>query len=195
VELGTGTGVIALLLAIKEPACHISALEIMPQMAHMARRSVALNDLDDRIEIIEGDMRQAECLLGKESCRLVVSNPPYYAIGAGRENADELFAAARSERYCTIWELARVAAALLSSGGEFYLIHRASRLAEVLEALYAAALRPQTLRTVQPFADKPANLFLMKAQKGGKTETLLPPPLVVYEASGKYTEEMCRIYG
>ena len=195
VELGAGTGVIALLLAAKEPACRIRSLELMPQMADMARRSVALNDLAWRIEIIEGDMRQAANLLGKATCRLVVSNPPYYASGRGRENAAELFAAARSELYCTIFDLVRESAALLRPLGEFCLIHRASRLAEVLEALYAVDLRLQTLRLVQPFADKPANLFLLKAQKGGKAETVLPPPLIIYESPGKYTEEMCKIYG
>jgi len=194
-ELGTGSGVIALLLAIKEPGCRIRAVELMPHMADMARRSVALNGLSGRIEIIAGDMRQAAALLGKGSCRLVVSNPPYYAVSAGRQNDGELFAAARSELYCTIAELAREAAALLCSLGEFCLIHRASRLAEVLEALSAAGLRPQTLRLVQPFAAKPANLFLLKAVKGGKAETLLPPPLVIYESPGIYTKEMQDIYG
>ncbi|MCL1906194.1 MAG: tRNA1(Val) (adenine(37)-N6)-methyltransferase [Clostridiales bacterium] len=194
-DLGTGTGVIALLLAAKEPDCRIRALEMMPQMADMARRSVALNGLAGHIDIIEGDMRQAAALLGKGSCRLVVSNPPYYAAGSGRENAGELFAAARSEVYCAIEELAKETAALLVPGGEFCLIHRAVRLAEVLEALYAAGLRPQILRQVQPFAGKPANLFLLKAQKGGKGETVLPPPLIIYESLNKYTEEMQQIYG
>jgi tRNA1Val (adenine37-N6)-methyltransferase len=195
VDLGAGTGVIALLLAAKQPACHIRALELMPQMAGMARRSVVLNGLSERVEIIEGNMRQAARLLGRGSCRLVVSNPPYYASGTGRENSGELFAAARSERYCTIEELAREAAALLNPLGEFCLIHRASRLAEVWEALSAAGLRPQVLRQVQPFAGNPANLFLLKAVKGGKAQTVLQPPLIVYESPGLYTKEMQRIYG
>ena len=194
-ELGAGSGVIALLLAAKQPDCHIRALELMPRMADLARRSVALNGLEGRIEIIEGDMRQAARLLGQGSCRMVVSNPPYYAAGAGRANSGELFAAARSERYCTIGELAREAAALLCPQGEFCLIHRASRLAEVLAALHAAGLRLQTLRPVQPFAGKPANLVLLKALKGGKAETVLPPPLIMYEAPGLYTQEMQSIYG
>ncbi|MCL2496906.1 MAG: methyltransferase, partial [Clostridiales bacterium] len=194
-ELGAGTGVIAILLAAKEPCCRIRALELMPQMADMARRSVALNGMAGHIEIIEGDMRQAAALLGKGSCRLVVSNPPYFASGTGRESAGMLFAAARSECYCTIEELAREAAALLRPLGEFCLIHRANRLAEVLEALGAAGLRPQTLRLVQPLADKPANLFLLKTIKGSKAETLLPPPLVIYDKPGIYTKEMQEIYG
>ncbi|MCL1975989.1 MAG: methyltransferase [Firmicutes bacterium] len=194
-ELGTGTGIIALLLAYKEPSCSIRALELMPHMADMARRSVALNNLSQRIEIIEGDMRQAAELLGKGSYRLVVSNPPYYACGSGRKNASELFSAARSEHYCNIRELAREAAALLCPGGEFCLIHRVNRLAEVLQALQLAGFRMQTLRAVQPFANTAANLVLLKMRKGGKANTIMPPPLIVYEAPGVYSEEMRRIYG
>ena len=195
VELGAGTGVIALLLAVKEPACRIRALEIMRPMADMARRSVTLNGLAERVEILEADMRQAARLLGRACSRLVVSNPPYYAPGSGRQSADELSAAARSEVFCSIEELAREAAALLIPLGEFCLIQRAARLAEVLEALYTAGLRPQTLRLVQPFADRPANLFLLKAVKGGRAETILPPPLVIYEKPGVYSQEMRQIYG
>lgn len=194
-ELGTGTGVIALLLAVKQPACRVRAVELMPPMAAMARRSVALNGLGEQIEIIEGDMRKAAALLGKASCHLVVSNPPYFAAGSGRENTHQLFAAARSECYCTIEELAREAAALLLPLGEFCLIHRASRFADVLAAVYAAGLRPQTLRLVQPYTHKPANLFLLRALKGGQAESVLLPPLVVYDEPGVYTEEMMGIYG
>ncbi|MCL1816531.1 MAG: methyltransferase [Clostridiales bacterium] len=194
-EFGTGTGIISILLAHKQPTCHIHALEMMPQMADMAKRSIALNSLDKNIDIIEKDMRQAAMHLGKASCQTVVSNPPYYACHSGKDNEHELKAAARSERFCTIDDLLREAAAVLCPRGELYLIHRASRFADVLKAVFAEGLRPQTLRLVQPFATKPANLFLLKAIKNGKAETMLPPPLIIYESPGKYTKEMQLIYG
>ena len=194
-ELGSGTGVVSLLLAFKQPGCHICALELMPQMAELSRRNVALNGYQERIKVVEGDTRQAAALFGKAGFDVVVSNPPYYAVGKGRTNQDELFAAARSELYCNIAELAKQAALLLKPLGELYLVHRASRLADVWAALLANGLRPQVLRPVQPFADEPANLFLLRAVKGGQGESKLLPPLVIYSAPDVYSAEIRRIYG
>ena len=194
-ELGSGTGVVSLLLAAKQPNCQISALELMPQMADLSRRNVALNGLERRITVHEGDIRQADQLFGKASFDVLVSNPPYYAVGRGRANQDQLFAAARSEQYCTIDQLAAQAALLLKPLGSLYLVHRASRLADVLAALLEHNLRPQILRPVQPFATKPANLFLLQAVKQGQQESKLLPPLVIYESEGVYGAEMRAIYG
>ncbi len=194
-DLGTGTGVIPLLLAAKQPACHICGLELMPQMARLAARSVVLNQLAGRVQIRCGDIASAAAMFGRATQDVVVSNPPYYRDGAGRLNASPLFAAARSERFCPLPVLLDSTAALLRPQGRFYLVHRAARLAELVAALEQRSLHVERLRMVQPFAGKAANLLLMMAKKQGRGDTEVLPPLVVYCAPGRYGEEMEQIYG
>lgn len=194
-DLGTGSGVIALLLAAKQPQCRIHGLELMPRMAELASRSVALNDLGARISIRRGDIADAAALYGKATMDVIVSNPPYYRAGAGRLNADALFAAARSEAYCPLATLLDSIAAVLKPHGRCYLVHRAARLAELIAALEQRGLHVEQLRMVQPYLRKPANLLLLMAKKQGRGSTAVLPPLVVYRAPGQYSEEMEKIYG
>lgn len=195
IDLGSGTGILPLLMSNKQPDCTVVGLELMPEMADMATRSVALNGLQSRISIICGDIREADKLFGKAGFDLAISNPPYYKVGAGRECRDPLFAAARSEQFCTMAQLLDAAELLLKPGGMLFLIYRVQRAAELLGELSARRLQAEVIRFVQPYADRPANLLLVAARKHGQGETRVPPPLIVYRAVGKYSEEMERIYG
>lgn len=193
-DLGCGTGVISLLLAAKQSACRLVALELMPVMAELARRSVELNSLSQQISVINGDIADAPRLLGEGQLEAVISNPPYYKLGHGRQNADPLVAAARSECFCPLAVLLDSAAALLRPRGRLYLVHRANRLAELTAGLEQRGLRLSLLRPVQPYAGKPANLILLRADKGGRGGTEILPPLLVYDQPGIYSAEMERIY-
>jgi len=194
VDLGSGTGIIPLLLLARERSLRVSGLELMPEMAELSRRSVALNGLEAHIEILQGDIREAAALLGKATADLVVANPPYYAAGRGRESADLLRAAARSERFCPLPLLFSQAAALLKPLGRFALIHRAERLAELITLGRDHGLHGERLRLVQPRAQEPANLLLLEFCKGGRRQLQIPPPLCVYGEGREYSVEMAAIY-
>lgn len=195
IDLGTGSGIIPLLLSAKQPDCTMVGLELMEEMASMAARSVTLNGLDDRISIVCGDIRKAGEMFGKAVFDVAVSNPPYYKTGAGRKNTDPLFAVARSEQCCSLVQLLDAAAAVLKPCGELYMVYRAQRAGELFGELASRRLCLEKLRFIQPYADRPANLLLIKARKHGRGQTQVLPPLIVYEAAGEYSEEMVRIYG
>lgn len=195
IDLGTGSGVIPLLLSAKQPDCTLVGLELMDEMAAMAARSVTLNGLDDRISIVCGDIRKAEERFGKAVFDVVISNPPYYKTGAGRRNTDPIFAIARSEQCCSLAQLLDAVSAILKPGGELYMIYRAQRSGELFGELASRRLCLEKLRFIQPYAGRPANLVLIKARKHGRGQTQVLPPLVVYKAVGEYSEEMVRIYG
>ena len=194
IDLGTGCGVISLLLAHKVSQCHIVALELMPSMADMAGRSVELNGLSRQISVICGDIRKAANNFGKSTFDVVVSNPPYYKEGAGRISKNPLRAAARSETYCSLDELLDATVALLKPLGRFYIVHRAERLSEVLSAGEFRKLHCTQLRMVQSRIDCPANLFMAQFTLGGREQLVVKPPLVVYAGENMYSSEMCRIY-
>ena len=194
-DLGTGTGIIALLLAAYYPHSLGKGLELMPQMAQMAGRSVALNGLEDRLQVVEGDLRNVARLsaLAKGAFDLVCANPPYGRLGEGKVSADPLMAAAKSEVHANLADCLHAAAYLLAPGGLFFLVHRPKRLAEALALCLEQGLAPRFLRMVQPFAEKEANHFLLAAQKGGRKDLLVLPPLIVYGASGDYAAEAATI--
>ena len=194
IDLGTGCGVISLLLANKAPKCQIWALELMPPMADMASRSVELNGLAKQISIICGDIRRSTEYFGRSLFDIVVSNPPYYKAGTGRISADPLRAAARSETYCSLSELFDSVVSLLKPYGRFYIVHRAERLTELLTMGEARKLHCTRLRMVQPRIDRCANLLLAQFVFGGREQLVVDSPLIIYEQEAVYSAEMRRIY-
>lgn len=194
-DLGTGTGIIPLLMRAKTKASCFRALEIQPEMAEMAARSVALNDLQDTIEIVEGDICRASSLFGFGVFDVVTCNPPYIPAGKGLVNPDDKKAAARHEVFCTFEDVAREASRVLKPGGHFYLVHRPSRLTEFFGTLCRHKLEPKRMKFVHPYREKEANLVLMDAVRDGKPYLRLEAPLIVYREPGKYTDEIYEIYG
>lgn len=194
-DLGTGNGIIPLLMSAKTQAAHLTGLEIQPESADMARRSVALNHLEDRIHICEGDIKEASRIFGASAFDVVTCNPPYMIGQHGLTGDDRAKAVARHEILCTFEDVAREAARLLRPGGKFYLVHRPFRLAELLCTLTTHRLEPKRMRLVYPFVDKEPNMVLLEADRGGNPRMTVEPPLIVYQKPGVYTPEIYEVYG
>lgn len=193
-DLGTGTGIIPILLEAKTQAEHLTGLEIQEESADMARRSVAYNGLEDKISIVTGDIKEAGSLLGAASFDVITCNPPYMIGGHGLQNPSVPKMIARHEILCTFEDVAREAAYLLKQGGTFYLVHRPFRLAEIITTLAAHKLEPKRIRFVHPYVDKEPNMVLIEARKGGNPRVTVEKPLIVYKEKGEYTDEIYDIY-
>lgn len=194
-DMGTGTGIIPILLEAKTGASHLTGLEIQADSADMARRSVALNGLEEKIDIVQGDIREAAGLFPAASSDVVTCNPPYMAGGHGLTNPEAPKAIARHEVKCTFEDVAAQAAGLLKPGGNFFLVHRPFRLAEIMVTLTRYKLEPKRMRLVYPFADKEPNMVLLEANRGGRSRMTVERPLIVYREPGIYTDEIYDIYG
>ncbi len=194
-DLGTGTGILPILLAAKTPGRSFTGLEIQKESADMAGRSVALNHLNDRISIVQGDIREAVSIFGAASFDVVVSNPPYMIGRHGLMNPDPAVAIARHEILCSFRDIAEQTSRVLTDRGRFYLIHRPFRLAEIMCTLKEYRLEPKRMRLVYPFADKEPNMVLLEACKNGNPRIRVEKPLIVYERPGVYTREIREIYG
>ena len=194
-DMGTGTGIIPILLSAKSNAKEFKALEIQKDSVDMARRSVILNDLTDRIEVIEGDIKNASEMFDKASFDAITCNPPYMIGEHGLKNPDSALAIARHEVLCTFDDVAANASKLLKSGGSFFLVHRPFRLPEIFETLKKYDLEPKRMQLVYPYIDKEPNMVLVEAVRGGKPRMEAMKPIVVYEAPGRYTKEIYDIYG
>lgn len=194
-DLGTGTGIIPILLAGKTEGRHFTGLEIQTDSADMARRSVLHNHLEDRISIIEGEIREAGKIFPPAFFDVITSNPPYMTGQHGLVNPNKEKAIARHEICCTLEDVVGQTARLLRVGGRFYMVHRPFRLAEILHMLVEYRLEPKRLQLVYPFIDKEPNMVLIEAVRGGRSRVQVEKPLIVYEKPGVYTEEIYDIYG
>lgn len=195
VDLGTGTGIIPILLEAKTKGKHFTGLEIQEEMAEMAGRSVRLNQLENRVDIVRGDIKEASRLFGKASFDVVTSNPPYMNDNHGLKNPELPKAIARHEVFCTLDDVCREASLLLKSGGRFYMVHRPHRLAEIITALKTYKLEPKRMKLVHPFVDKEANMVLIEAVRGGRSMMKVEAPIIVYREPGVYTQEIYDVYG
>lgn len=194
-DLGTGTGIIPILMEAKTEASHFTALEIQEESANMARRSVALNQLEDKISVVTGDIKEASALFCRASFDVVTSNPPYMNDNHGLKNPDMPKAIARHEVLCTLEDVVRESAGVLKPNGRFYMVHRPFRLAEIFAVCTKYRLEPKSMRLVHPFADKEPNMVLLECIKGGKSMIKIAPPLIVYKEPGVYTDEIYDVYG
>lgn len=195
IDLGTGTGIIPILLEAKTKGQHFTGLEIQAESADMARRSVELNGLLKKIQIVKGDIKEASMLFKKASFDVVTSNPPYMNDNHGIKNPDLPKAIARHEILCTLDDVIREATLLLRPGGRFYMVHRPHRLTEIILTLKKYKLEPKRIKFVHPFEDKEANMVLVEAVRGGKSMIKVEKPLIVYKSQGVYTDEIYEIYG
>lgn len=194
-DLGTGTGIIPILLEAKTQGRHFTGLEIQEESADMARRSVALNHLEDKIKIVRGNIKDASSIFGKSTFDAVTSNPPYMIGSHGIENPHHAKAVARHEIYCTLEDVIRETAAVLKPNGRFFLVHRPFRLAEIFGQLLKYKLEPKRMQLVYPYIDKEPNMALIEAVLGGKSRLTVEKPLIVYQAPNVYTDEIYDLYG
>lgn len=195
IDLGTGTGIIPLLLYGRREVECIQALEIQENMVEMARRSVACNELQKHIEIIHGDIRNPGKAVVPTSYDVVVSNPPYMKVEHGFTCSTETKAISRQEILCNIEDIVVFAKKMLKDRGKLFLVHKADRIGDIVATMRTHRIEPKRLQFVHPYVDKPANLVLVEGIKAGKPYVIAEPPIVVYEAKGSYTETINKIYG
>lgn len=194
-DLGTGTGIIPLLMEAKYDCKELIGLEIQEESADMARRSVALNSLSDKIQIVTGDIKEADSLFGPASFDCITCNPPYMIGQHGLQNPEGPKAIARHEVLCTFDDVARVSARLLKPGGHFFLVHRPFRLPEIMTTLSQYKLEPKRMQLVYPYVDKEPNMVLIEAVRGGNPRMQVEKPLIVYKEEGVYMPEIYEVYG
>ena len=194
-DLGTGTGIIPILMSAKTKAAELIGLEIQPESADMANRSVILNDLQDRVKIVQGDIKEAGDLFDAASFDVVTSNPPYMINSHGLKNPDAPKAIARHEVLCDLEDVIKAGAKLLKSGGKFYMVHRPFRLTEIMTMMHDYRLEPKRMQLVYPFVDKEPSMVLIEGARGGRSRITVEKPLIIYESPGKYTAEIYDIYG
>ena len=194
-DLGTGTGIIPILLTAKTEGEYFRALEIQEESADMARRSVLHNHLEDRIEIVTGDIKEAAGIFGPVSFDVITTNPPYMIGQHGIKNESDTKAIARHEVLCTLDDILRESAKMLKFRGRFYMVHRPFRLAEILSKMVAAGIEPKRMRLVHPYIDKEPNMVLIEGMRGGNSRMTIEPPLIVYKAPGVYSDELLVEYG
>ncbi len=194
-DLGTGTGIIPILLKAKTEGKHFTGLEIQPESADMARRSVALNHLESAVDIVTGDIKDASSYFGASSFDVITTNPPYMIGKHGLQNEQDAKAAARHELLCTLDDILRESARLLVPKGRFYMVHRPFRLAEIMCKMTAYGIEPKRMRLVYPYADREPNMVLIEGLRGGRPRITVEKPLIVYREEGKYTDEILQVYG
>ena len=193
-DLGTGTGIIPIFLSGKRNYSKAYALEIQEEVAEMAARSVILNGLQDKIEILNIDLNEALNYLEPNSFDAVISNPPYKLCNSGIVNPSDKKAISRHEIKCSLEDVIKTAAALLKQYGRFYMIHRPDRLADIMCLLRKYRLEPKQVRFVHPRAASKPNMILIRASKNGNPELKFDPPLYIYDEDGNYTDDVYRIY-
>lgn len=194
-DLGTGTGIIPILLEAKTKGEHFTGLEIQPESADMAKRSVKLNGLTERINIVTGDIKEASSIFGASSFGVVTTNPPYMIGQHGISNPEDAKAIARHEILCDLDDILRESARLLKPQGRFYMVHRPFRLAEIFSKMIEYHIEPKRMKLVYPFVDKEPNMVLIEGLRGGRSRLTVEKPLIVYKEPGVYTDEIYDIYG
>ena len=194
-DLGTGTGIIPILLEAKTQGEHFTGLEIQPESADMAARSVAYNHLEEKITIVTGDIKEASARFGAGSFEVITTNPPYMIGQHGLTNPHLPKAIARHEILCSFDDVACQAARVLKDRGRFFLVHRPFRLVELMATLTKYKLEPKRMQLVYPFIDKEPNMVLIEGLRGGKSRLTVEKPLIVYKEPGVYMPEIYDIYG
>lgn len=181
-DLGTGTGVIPILLEAKTKGEHFTGLEIQEESADMARRSVLYNHLQDKVEIVTGDIKEAAEIFRPASFDVITTNPPYMLNHHGLKNAADARTIARHEVLCSLDDILRESAKLLlESKGRFYMIHKPFRLAEILTKMCSYKIEPKRIQFVHPYVDKEPAMVMIEGMKGGKSRVKVEPPIIMYE--------------
>lgn len=195
VDLGTGTGIIPILMEAKTDADSYIGIDIQAESVEMASRSVSMNNQQDKIKIVQCDIKTVSNELGVGLYNVVTTNPPYMNNSKGLVNPNSAKAIARHELKCSLEDVVREASRLLKVGGKLYMIHRPFRLVEIINVMTQYKLEPKRMRFVYPYIDKEPNMVLIEAVKGGKSMVKIEKPLIVYKDVNVYTDEIHEIYG
>lgn len=193
-DLGTGTGIIPILIAGHTLAERIVGVEIQEDIADMAKRSIVMNELDARVTILNEDLKNTDRVLCQNSFDVVVTNPPYIKANGGLKNERDTKAISRHEILCTLDDVVRVSEKMLKHGGRFCMVNRPNRLVDIMITMRKYHIEPKIMRMVHPRVGSDANLVLVMGKKGAKSELRVMDPLYVYDDSGVFTKEIDYIY-
>lgn len=194
IDLGTGTGVVPLLLGVKSKATQIIGVEIQEHLVDMAKRSVLLNQMEDKVQIISGDIKNLEAL-GRGTFDTVTTNPPYTKLNSGIRCSDTAKDISRHEILCSLEDVIKTSALLLKTGGNFAMVHKPERLADIVCLMRQYKIEPKYMQFVHPYPHKKPNILLVKGVKCGGADLKIMDPLYVYDLSGNYSKEINLIYG
>ena len=194
VDIGTGTGIISILLSKKAEIKKIYGIEIQEEVADMAKRSIKLNDLQDKIQIINKNIKNIFEEIEPNKIDAIVTNPPYMKLNTGAKNEEIKKLISRHEVECNLEDIIKISYKLLKSKGEFYMVHRAERIVDILYNLRKYKLEPKEIRFIHSKVGKEPNLVLIKAVKDAGEHLIIDTPLVVYNNDGTYTDEILKIY-
>ena len=193
-DLGTGTGIISILLCGKTNLKEIIGVEIQKEVFEMAERSAKLNNLEKRFKVVNYDIRDISKKFPANSFDSIVTNPPYKRKNTGLKSENKSQQISRHEIMCTIEDIAKVSRYLLKNNGQIYMVHRPDRLVDIIDTFKKYKLEPKTIRFIYPKINKESNLILIKATKGGKSFLRIEKPLIIYNEDGTYTDEILKIY-
>ena len=183
-DMGTGNGIIPILLSAKTKGKKFTGLEIQAETAEMARRSVLYNHLEDRMEIVTGDIKEAADIFKPAFFDVITTNPPYMLAEHGLRNTDDAKAAARHEVLCSLDDILRESMRLLQDKGRFYMIHRPFRLTEILIKMNHYKIEPKRIQFIHPYIDKEPAMVLIEGVRGAKPRVTVEPPIIIYGKSG-----------
>lgn len=193
-DLGCGNGIIPLLMSRTTQASHFTALEIQKDVYELACQNVKINNMEEKINLVCGDVKNVRSLFRSECANAVTSNPPYARADALRKNPNEAKNIARHEVLCNLDDVVGAASYLLKSGGSFFMIHRPERLSEIFVTFSKHRLEPKVLQLVQPFREESPSMIMIEGRKNARAELKVLPPLVIYQGAGEYSEQVKSIY-
>lgn len=194
IDFGTGTGILPILLSGKTKNTQIIGVEIQEKMADMAKRSVSLNKLENRIQIINQDIKNLNNVFNKNSFDVVITNPPYKENNTGLKNEYEGKIIARHEVKCNLEDIILMAKNMLKDKGVLYMVHRPERIVDICEYLRKYKIEPKIIKFIYPKNGEKTNLILIKAVKNAKRFLKIEKPLIIYKENGEYTDEILKIY-
>ena len=194
IDIGTGTGIIGILLCKKSKAAHITGIEIQAEVADMAKRSIKLNGLEEKFDIKNINIKDVFEEIEPNTIDVVVTNPPYMKANTGAKNIEKKKLISSHEIECNLEDIIRISYKLLKSKGEFYMVHRAERIVDIMYMLRKYRIEPKTIRFVHPKKEREPNLILIKCVKDGGNGLKIETPLIVYDDNGNYTDEIYKIY-
>ena len=193
-DLGTGTGILPILLSGKTKNTKIFGIEIQEKMAEMATRSIKLNNLEKRVKIINNDIKNLKNIFEKNTFDVVVTNPPYKRINSGLKNESKGILISKHEIKCNLEDVIDASKNMLKDKGTLYMVHRPERIVDICELLRKNKLEPKIIRFVYPKKEKGANLLLIKSIKNANRFLKIEKPLIIYKENGEYTDEFLKIY-
>lgn len=194
IDIGTGTGIIGILLCAKSKLKSITGIEIQKEVAEMAQRSIKLNGLEEKFDILNINIKDVFEVIEPNSIDAIVTNPPYMKLNSGAQNLEKKKLISRHEVECSLEDIVRISYKLLKSKAEFYMIHRAERIVDIMYTFRKYKLEPKQIRFVQSRQDSSPNLVLIRCVKDGGNALKIDKPLIIYNDDGTYTEEIYKIY-